>query len=141
VINNNTIQRSIILLLSMSFFIFQMAYAEESIEGYWYRQSTGWVVEITLTESVLNGVIIDDRRQPKATTESLIGLQILSSFRPKNDKLWRGSIYDPEDNITANGSIRLIDTNRLKVKACVFGFLCGSEIWSRQLNIIEDTKP
>ena len=66
------------------------------------------------------------RRRP------LIGLRILDNLRMSGEKKWRdGALYDPRTGRTYWSKLKVLDTNRLKITACIGPGLCKGYIWKR----------
>jgi uncharacterized protein (DUF2147 family) len=67
---------------------------------------------------------------PALRSRPLIGLQILSGFRAREDKWDQGIIYDPESGKSYKSIVRLNPDGSLRVSGCVL-FFCQSQRWTR----------
>jgi uncharacterized protein (DUF2147 family) len=67
---------------------------------------------------------------PARRSRPLIGVRIFS-MQPAGPKRWTGPIYNADDGRTYNGSLEVLDTNRLKIEGCLAPLLCDHEIWTR----------
>lgn len=45
--------------------------------------------------------------------------------------LWRGWVYNPNNGRTYKATLKTQSAERLKLTGCLFGPLCGSQIWTR----------
>jgi uncharacterized protein (DUF2147 family) len=66
-------------------------------------------------------------------TRPTLGMALLFDMKKKaNEDLWEGQVYDAKTTgRLQQASIRLLDPERLEIKGCVLGFLCGGETWTR----------
>lgn len=67
---------------------------------------------------------------PARRGRPLVGVRIFG-MQPTGPNKWTGPIYNADDGRTYNGSLELIDANRLKIEGCLGPFLCDHEIWTR----------
>ena len=67
---------------------------------------------------------------PALRNRPLIGLQILSGFRARQDRWDQGVIYDPESGKSYKSLLRLNPDGSLRVSGCVLVF-CQSQRWTR----------
>ena len=44
---------------------------------------------------------------------------------------WEGQVYNAKDGQLYNSTITPSGTDRLEIRGCVLGFLCGGETWTR----------
>ncbi|HVT54795.1 MAG TPA: DUF2147 domain-containing protein [Xanthobacteraceae bacterium] len=61
----------------------------------------------------------------------VLGMQIIYGMHPSGANSWKGSLYNPEDGNTFNGSLALQGADRLKLEGCVLALFCRSEVWKR----------
>jgi uncharacterized protein (DUF2147 family) len=47
---------------------------------------------------------------------------------------WLGKIYNAENGKTYDAKIKPIGTDKLELKGCVLGFLCGGQTWTRYVD-------
>ena len=60
-----------------------------------------------------------------------LGMPVLIGLKAGGPKSWDGAIYNSENGKTYSGGVTLIGEDRLRVRGCVLGFLCGGENWTR----------
>jgi len=60
-----------------------------------------------------------------------LGMPVLLAMTQTKATEWSGQIYNSNDGHTYSATIELADPDLLRVRGCVFGFLCGGEDWSR----------
>ena len=118
------------------------ALAAEPVTGSWLTDAKDGIVEIAPCGAKLCGWLAKmlvppkgpptDRNNPDPSLRNrpLVGLAVLNGFAPDGD-VWRGSGYDPKVGKSYNTTLQRTGPNTLKVKGCVFGFLCRSAIWTR----------
>ncbi len=67
---------------------------------------------------------------PKLRSRPVIGLLILTGFRPDAKGLAGGRIYDPKSGRTYRSMLRINPDGSLKVSGCI-AFICQSQRWTR----------
>jgi uncharacterized protein (DUF2147 family) len=67
---------------------------------------------------------------PQLRTRPVLGLPILTGFKPGKQALTGGRIYDPSSGRTYRSTVRLNPDGSLKVSGCV-AFICRSQRWTR----------
>lgn len=70
---------------------------------------------------------------PAKQTRPTLGMPLLFDMKKKADEdLWEGQVYDAKTTgRLQQASIRLLDPDRLEIKGCMLGILCGGETWTR----------
>lgn len=64
---------------------------------------------------------------------SLLGLQVLSGFKPSAKGALEGEGYNPADGKTYRTTLELTSSRSLVVRGCVLGgLICDDDTWSRQ---------
>lgn len=64
---------------------------------------------------------------------SLLGLQVLSGFKPSAKGALEGEGYNPADGKTYRTTLELVSSRSLVVRGCVLGgLICDDDTWSRQ---------
>ena len=120
------------------------ASAQTAPLGDWLTAGASAVVKITpcaTGEGTLCGRIVwlwdpatvtDVRNSDRALrSRPLVGLEMLSGFRPGAPGEWTGGrIYNPEDGNTYGATLKLRDATTLDVRGCVMVF-CRSQVWRR----------
>src|SRR6185437_13239040 len=76
-----------------------------------------------------------DAHNPDASKRSrpTLGIPILINMKKKPGVVdqWEGEVYNANDGKTYSSTIKPIDSDKLEIKGCVLGFLCGGETWTR----------
>jgi uncharacterized protein (DUF2147 family) len=60
----------------------------------------------------------------------LIGVQFLTSMRPKGPGIWSGNLYNSDDGNTYSGNVIELGPDTLRIEGCMMG-MCGGEKLSR----------
>jgi uncharacterized protein (DUF2147 family) len=69
---------------------------------------------------------------PAPGEKSAVGQQILLNLQRQGD-VWRGAIYNLDEQKTYDGEVALKDASHLRVKGCLpGGGICGGETWKRE---------
>jgi uncharacterized protein (DUF2147 family) len=92
----------------------------------------GSIVALKNPISKIDGKPKVDRENPDPAlrTRPLIGLSILIGMKPNGSGSWTGAIYNPDDGNTYSSTVKL-DGDIMKVKGCVIGFLCKTNVFQR----------
>jgi len=66
-------------------------------------------------------------------TRPTLGMPILIDMKknPGHGDQWEGQVYNAENGQFYSSTITPIGTDKLEIKGCVLGFLCGGETWTR----------
>ncbi|MCJ2013781.1 DUF2147 domain-containing protein [Methylobacterium sp. J-076] len=67
---------------------------------------------------------------PKKRARPVIGLQLIDSLKPEEDK-FSGQIYNVEEGKTYDVSMERESESELSVSGCLLKILCGSQTWTR----------
>lgn len=67
----------------------------------------------------------------KAEDEKAVGTVILRGAAKSGPNEWKGKLYNARDGKTYDGVVSLASANELKLKGCLWGFLCSGETWTR----------
>lgn len=76
-----------------------------------------------------------DRFNPDETlrTRSLLGMQVLSGFKPDAKSVLSGEGYNPADGKTYQTTLELAAPDSLVVRGCVLGgLICDDDTWTRR---------
>ena len=112
--------------------------------GDWFTAGASAVVKVSPCasgEGTLCGRVVwlwdpstaTDTRNPDPALRArpLVGLDMLSGFRPGAPGEWTGGrIYNPEDGNTYSATLKLRDATTMEVRGCVL-FVCRSQLWRR----------
>lgn len=117
----------------------------DAILGQWRSKDRGGITQFQSCGNAICGQVIDgaslranpDLRDVKNSDKNLRsrkvkGLIVLQNFKGGPHEWNGGPLYDPDRGMgVANGTIKLIDQNTLKVTGCFARFICQSEIMTR----------
>ena len=112
------------------------ALAGAPIEGNWTNPSENIVVRIAPCGPALCGHAISAsaRAKGKAINSgfgNILGAPLMKGMMPAGAARWKGTVFVPDRNIHAPGTIQMINANRIKVSGCVWGLLCRTQLWKR----------
>jgi uncharacterized protein (DUF2147 family) len=70
---------------------------------------------------------------PAKQSRPTLGMPLLFDMKKKSDEdLWEGQVYDAKTTgRLQQASIRLLSPDKLEIKGCMLGILCGGETWTR----------
>jgi uncharacterized protein (DUF2147 family) len=110
--------------------------AATSIEGHWRSPGGNSIIAIAKCDAGLCGTIAwasdKAKKDASATTDSLIGTQILTGVRQGRDGRWQGKLFIPDRNMRVTAKLQLVSATELKVSGCLIGkSLCRSNLWTR----------
>lgn len=75
-----------------------------------------------------------DRYNPDVSKQSrpTLAMPILLDMKKKpGAEQWEGQVYNAKDGKLYSSSIQLSTPDKLEIRGCVLGFLCGGETWTR----------
>src|SRR5579862_4001300 len=75
-----------------------------------------------------------DEHNPDASKRSrpTLGIPVLINMKKKpGADQWEGEVYNANDGKTYSSTIKPVGPDKLEIKGCVLGFLCGGETWTR----------
>ena len=112
------------------------ANAGAPIEGNWTNPSENVVVRIAPCGPALCGHAISASARAKGKAMNsgfgnILGAPLMKGMMPAGAAKWKGTVFVPDRNIHAPGTIQMINANRIKVSGCVWGFLCKTQVWKR----------
>jgi len=121
-------------------------------EGFWVTPNFSSVVELSHCEqslcaeivwlwsvSIAGRQLLDEKNSNSENQKQpLVGLQLFRNFE-KEDELWRGRIYNPEDGRNYRATITARGKNSLSLKGC-WGPFCRSQRWRRLSSISMPTE-
>jgi uncharacterized protein (DUF2147 family) len=73
-------------------------------------------------------------------TRPTLGMPILLNMKktPAENRgeadRWEGKVYNAKNGKTYDSTIKLTAPDKLEIKGCVLGFLCGGETWTRYID-------
>lgn len=110
------------------------ATAKSPIEGRWKKGNL--VIRISPCGRDLCGTVIRASATQKARAErgsgtDLIGARLIEDIDQTGPNTYRGSVFLPDKNMRARGTIRQVSSNQLAVKGCILGLICKTQTWHR----------
>jgi len=108
--------------------------------GEWLVASKAAHIRIVDCAGLLWGVVswearpggIDDKNpDPAKRGQPTLGMAVLQSLKATEPNRWDGALYNSKNGKTYTGGIMLLTPDRVRVRGCVLGFLCGGEEWTR----------
>ena len=110
------------------------ANAKSPLEGRWKKGNL--VVQIAPCGRELCGTVIraSAKQQAKAERGSgteLIGARLIKDIDRTGPNTYRASVFLPQRNMHARGTIKQVSANTLAVRGCVLGVVCRSQTWVR----------
>lgn len=64
-----------------------------------------------------------------------LGMPTLLNMKKKaGAEEWHGTVYNAQDGKSYDSSIKLLSADKLEIKGCVLGFLCGGQTWTRVID-------
>ena len=111
-----------------------VASAKSPIEGRWKKGNL--VIQIAPCGGNLCGTVVRASAKQKAKAErgsgtDLIGARVIKDIDRTGPNTYRASVFLPDRNVHARGTIRQVSPNALAVKGCVLGVICKSQSWQR----------
>lgn len=107
--------------------------------GEWLVASKAAHIRIVDCAGLLWGVVswearagVDDKNpDPAKRGRPTLGMAVLQALKPGETNRWDGALYNSRNGKTYTGGISLLAPDRVRVRGCVLGFLCGGEDWTR----------
>ena len=121
------------------------AFAASDPLGEWTVEDGVARVRIVDCNSHLWGVIswekkpggLDDQNPDKAKrTRPTLGIPILLNMKKSTTEAdqWVGKVYNAENGKIYDAKIKPLSADKLELKGCVLGFLCGGQTWTRYVD-------
>lgn len=111
------------------------------ILGRWRDSDGESEIEIARCGPALCGTIVwlkepridKSNPDPALRSRSLMGVRVLSGFRPDQGTTLSGDGYNPEDGRSYKTTLELKSRTTLSVKGCVMGgLICDDDTWTRR---------
>ena len=107
--------------------------------GEWLVASKAAHIRIVDCAGLLWGVVswearagVDDKNpDPAKRGRPTLGMPVLQALKASEPNRWDGVLYNSKNGKTYTGGILLLAPDRVRVRGCVLGFLCGGEEWKR----------
>ena len=110
-----------------------LASAKAPIEGHWANPKHSVIVHIAPCGDAYCGTVTWASAKAKQKTgDELVGMQLMTGFRPSGPNSYKGRVFEPRHDLRASGTITLTSPNSLSVRGCaVIGLLCKEQRWTR----------
>jgi uncharacterized protein (DUF2147 family) len=110
------------------------ATAKSTLEGRWKKGNL--VIQISPCGRELCGTVVraSPKQQAKAERGSgteLIGARLIKDIDRTGPNTYRASVFLPDRNMHARGTIKQVSANTLAVRGCVLAVICKSQTWER----------
>ncbi|WP_457798878.1 DUF2147 domain-containing protein [Methylocystis sp. S23] len=96
--------------------------------GVWLRPAGGEQFSFYDCGALLCAKLISVK---KPEDEKAVGTVILRGASKSGPNEWKGKLYNAQDGKTYDGFITIKSANELRLKGCLWGFLCSGETWTR----------
>lgn len=108
----------------------------DPLQGHWINPAQSVVILVERCGETLCGTVEWASEEAKVDarkgTDQLVGAQLLSNVRQRQNGRWDGRLFIPDVNKRVHAKIQLLDEDRLKISGCAFGrSLCKSQVWVR----------
>lgn len=131
-------------LIAFVALIVSVSFALANPSGLWSRSNDQGETHIRIApDGELYTGTIEWMENPRNDTENpdddlkdrpLVGVQIFNDMEQVSNTKWEGSLYNPEDGKTYEGSLEIEDANTLELEGCVVIIIfpiCQSDTWTR----------
>ncbi|QGM96859.1 DUF2147 domain-containing protein [Methylocystis parvus] len=96
--------------------------------GVWLRPEGGEQFSFYDCGALLCAKLISVKKEGD---EKAVGTVILRGAAKSGPNEWKGKLYNAQDGKTYDGFITIKSANELRLKGCLWGFLCSGETWTR----------
>lgn len=113
------------------------AIPQGSVFGVWMNPEKTAKVEMRPCGQLACGAVVWASQEAllkakKAGTDPLIGVELLSDYRPTSKGRWQGRVFVPDLNVRLFSRIEPVGADAMKISGCIFGGLvCMSRVWTR----------
>ncbi len=74
------------------------------------------------------------RSRPTLGMPVLLNMKKAPAENKGEPEQWEGKVYNAENGKTYDSKLKLIAPDKLEIKGCVLGFLCGGQTWTRYID-------
>ncbi len=124
-------------------------FTERDLFGDWLLRENGSVIRIYGCKGAVCAKLVkvaDPNRRdvynpdPKLRDRPLVGIVLGTSFKKRGPKKWRGRLYNTLDGITYEGTLNMLDKERVTMVGCVFTeLLCNAKTIYRTATLRSDS--
>jgi len=110
------------------------ASARSPLEGRWKNGPMEVVIAPcgnTLCGTVVKASAKQQAKADRGSGTDLLGARLIERIEPTGPSSYRARVFVADQGVHANGTIRQVSRNQLKVKGCVLGVICKSKTWDR----------
>lgn len=124
--------------------------ASEAPAGTWLTEEGGSRIRLSPCGKAMCATIVwtkaggtdANNPDPALRARSMVGVDLSRDMKPDGNGGWAGSIYNPQDGKTYQGTMQMKGERSLEVAGCVLGgLICGSETWTRQSDSTASVAP
>ena len=110
------------------------ASAKSPLEGRW--KNGRMEVVIAPCGAKLCGTVVKASPKQQARAErgsgtDIVGARLIESIERTGPATYRARVFVADHDVHANGTIRQVSRNQLKVRGCILGMICKSKTWDR----------
>lgn len=110
------------------------ANARSNLEGRWKNGRMEILIRPcggTLCGTVVKASEKQQARAQRGSGTNLLGARVIDNIQPTGGGSYKADVYLADRDMSASGTIRQVNPNRLNVRGCVFAFLCKTTNWDR----------
>ena len=74
------------------------------------------------------------RSRPTMGMPILLNMKKTPAENKGDPEQWEGKVYNAENGKTYDSKVKLLAPDKLELKGCVLGFLCGGQTWTRYID-------
>jgi len=110
------------------------ATARSSLEGRWKNGKMEILIHPcgrTLCGTVVKASPKQQAKAQSGSGTSLIGARVIDNIRPAGTGTYKANVFVADRDMTARGTIRQVNADRLNVRGCVISLICKTTNWDR----------
>ena len=110
------------------------ATAKSSLEGRWKNGRMEILIHPcgrTLCGTVVKASPKQQAKAQSGSGTSLIGARVIDNIRPAGTGTYKANVFVADRDMTARGTIRQVNADRLNVRGCVISLICKTTNWDR----------
>ena len=110
------------------------ATAKSSLEGRWKNGKMEILIHPcgrTLCGTVVKASPKQQAKAQSGSGTSLIGARVIDNIRPAGTGTYKANVFVADRDMTARGTIRQVNADRLNVRGCVISLICKTTNWDR----------
>ena len=110
------------------------ATAKSSLEGRWKNGKMEIVIRPcgrTLCGTVVKASPKQQAKAQRGSGTALIGARVIENIQPAGTGTYKANVFVADRDVTARGTIRQVNADRLNVRGCVISLICKTTHWDR----------